>query len=151
MWTQGREMDCLDRYLISHSKKISLVHFNLNSWILQTLRKIHVHNSKLFVLRLHYTGFIANLLSNEVLLKLMGKFFSCYGIPKQKPQMIKLQAGMNIVLCKVHRNGLHVQELEHDYNLFSQDTEVDWNFVQSKAHVWNIMYYHDVPPNKFKY
>ena len=35
----------------------------LNSWILQTLRKIHAHNPKLFALRLYYTDFVAHLLS----------------------------------------------------------------------------------------
>lgn len=33
----------------------------ISSWILQTVKKSHVHNPKLFVLRLYYTGFVADL------------------------------------------------------------------------------------------
>lgn len=74
-------------------------------------RKIHVHNPRSSVLILYYADYVTGLPSNEVLYKLMVKL-ACI-IPNQRPQMCQMskpQAGISVVLCRVHRKVIHVQE-----------------------------------------
>lgn len=112
----------------------------LNSWIPQTLRKIHAHNPKLFALRLYYTDFVAHLLSKWSSVQANGKVFLHYSKAKtpddktsgwdERPQKWSACA-----------------EVEFECSLFSQDTVSEWNVVQPHICKCGILcMYRYVPP-----